>query len=176
MKKKKKKKKAKKEENTNLFPPKKLKKKNKMNQMEIQISHDELVNKDKIDSNTNNINISSNTKKDILIYPTIDNKKIKSENNNDKINSNVNFTKEIKETKENDENEITDINTLNDQEINDLNYDIALKIDKRTYFQYYWSLLKKKQLILFTFWPANDIIYLLLKFLYFCYLLDYIFL
>ena len=56
-KKKKKKKKAKKEENTNLFPPKKLKKKNKMNQMEIQISHDELVNKDKIDSNTNNINI-----------------------------------------------------------------------------------------------------------------------
>ena len=155
-KKKKKKKKAKKEENTNLFPPKKLKKKNKMNQMEIQISHDELVNKDKIDSNTNNINISSNTKKDILIYSTIDNEKIKSENNNDKINSNVNFTKEIKETQEKDENEITDINTLNDQEINDLNYDIALKIDKRTYFQYYWSLLKKKQLILFTFWPAND--------------------
>ena len=28
--------------------------------------------------------------------------------------------------------------------------------DKRTYFQYYWSLLKKKQLILFTFLPAND--------------------
>ena len=31
-----------------------------------------------------------------------------------------------------------------------------VKEDKRTYFQYYWSLLKKKQLILFTFWPAND--------------------
>jgi hypothetical protein len=31
-----------------------------------------------------------------------------------------------------------------------------LEIDKRTYFQYYWSLLKKKHLILFTFYPIND--------------------
>ena len=57
--------------------------------------------------------------------------------------------------KENKEDNI-DITKLNDQEINDLNYEIAIKIDKRTYFQYYWSLLKKKHLILFTFWPAND--------------------
>ena len=45
---------------------------------------------------------------------------------------------------------------LNNQELNTLEYDLAIKIDKRTYFQYYWSLLKKKQLILFTFMPAND--------------------
>ena len=45
---------------------------------------------------------------------------------------------------------------LNDEEKNTLEYTIALKIDKRTYFQYYWSLLKKKQLILFTFCPNND--------------------
>ena len=32
---------------------------------------------------------------------------------------------------------------LNDEELNSLEYTIALKIDKRTYFQYYWSLLKK---------------------------------
>jgi hypothetical protein len=31
-----------------------------------------------------------------------------------------------------------------------------LSIDKRTYFQYYWSLLKKNHLILFTFYPNND--------------------
>ena len=46
--------------------------------------------------------------------------------------------------------------SLNDQQINNLEYDLAIKYDKRTYFQYYWSLLKKKQLILFTFLPNND--------------------
>ena len=45
---------------------------------------------------------------------------------------------------------------LNDEELNSLEYTIALSIDKRTYFQYYWSLLKKKHLILFTFYPNND--------------------
>ena len=45
---------------------------------------------------------------------------------------------------------------LNDYELNNLEYPIALEIDKRTYCQYYWSLLKKKQLILFTFVPNND--------------------
>ena len=48
------------------------------------------------------------------------------------------------------------LKNLNDQELNTLDYEIAIIIDKRTYFQYYWSLLKKKQLILFTILPAND--------------------
>ena len=47
-------------------------------------------------------------------------------------------------------------NNFNDQELNNLDYSNAIKYDKRTYFQYYWSLLKKKQLILFTFIPTND--------------------
>ena len=37
-----------------------------------------------------------------------------------------------------------------------LEYNTAIKFDKRTYFQYYFSLLKKKQLILFAFYPNND--------------------
>ena len=45
---------------------------------------------------------------------------------------------------------------LNDEELNSLNYKEALELDKRTYFQYYVSLLLKKQLILFSFMPAND--------------------
>ena len=45
---------------------------------------------------------------------------------------------------------------LNDEEINTLEYEFALIIDKRTYCQYYISLIKKKQLILFTFLPSND--------------------
>ena len=45
---------------------------------------------------------------------------------------------------------------LNDQELNTLDYDNALILDKRTYLQYYCSLLKKKHLIIFTFIPNND--------------------
>ena len=45
---------------------------------------------------------------------------------------------------------------LNDQEINFLEYNKAIKIDKRTYFQYYFSLLKRRQLLLFAFFPNND--------------------
>ena len=55
-------------------------------------------------------------------------------------------------------NTIQDLNykDLNDYEINNLRYELALIYDKRSYFQYYVSLLKKKQLILFTFLPMND--------------------
>ena len=35
------------------------------------------------------------------------------------------------------------IKDLNDEELNSLEYEIATVIDKRTYFQYYFSLLKK---------------------------------
>jgi hypothetical protein len=45
---------------------------------------------------------------------------------------------------------------LNDYEINSLNYKDAIKLDKRTYFEYYFSLLKRKQMILFAFYPNND--------------------
>ena len=44
----------------------------------------------------------------------------------------------------------------NDEELNTLSYKKALLIDKRTYFEYYWSLLKKKHIILFIFMPDND--------------------
>ena len=43
-----------------------------------------------------------------------------------------------------------------DSELNSLSYEEALKIDKRTYCQYYFSLLKKKQSILFSFYPNKD--------------------
>ena len=48
--------------------------------------------------------------------------------------------------------------------MNSLEYELAILIDKRTYFQYYWSLLKKKQLFLFTFLPSNDYNLFTLKF------------
>ena len=45
---------------------------------------------------------------------------------------------------------------MNDYEKNHLYYEKALIHDKRTYCNYYWSLLKTKHLILFSFLPAND--------------------
>ena len=48
------------------------------------------------------------------------------------------------------------INNFNDYELNNLDYESAIIFDKRTYFQYYCSLLKKNQIILFTFIPAKD--------------------
>ena len=45
---------------------------------------------------------------------------------------------------------------MNDEQMNNLEYEIAVIIDKRAYFQYYFSLLKKKQLLLFAFYPNND--------------------
>ena len=63
-----------------------------------------------------------------------------------------------KKSRESNSNIIQEQNNknLNDYEMNNLEYEMAIKYDKRTYFQYYWSLLKKKQLILFTFLPNND--------------------
>jgi hypothetical protein len=53
---------------------------------------------------------------------------------------------------------ITEIrkNYYNDYEMNSLNYNKALEIDKRTYLEYYFSLLREKHLVIFTFYTNND--------------------
>ena len=93
----------------------------------------------------NNVNYGKNgkkdknkIKKDIKIYTEDNNKK----NNKNKIVIKL-YNSLYKQN-------------LNDQELNTLEYELAIIIDKRTYFQYYWSLLKKKHLILFTFLPSTD--------------------
>ena len=43
-----------------------------------------------------------------------------------------------------------------DFELNLMEYKDAIKSDKRTYFKYYISLLKIKNLLLFSFWPLKD--------------------
>ena len=45
---------------------------------------------------------------------------------------------------------------LTNEELNDLDYEIAIVVDKRTYLQFYWALLKKGQLIIFTFFINDD--------------------
>ena len=44
----------------------------------------------------------------------------------------------------------------NDQEMNEFSYNEALKYDKRNYIQYYYSLLKTKYSLIFSFCTSND--------------------
>ena len=46
--------------------------------------------------------------------------------------------------------------SFNDEELNDLEYKLALKLDKRNYCQYYFSLLKSKHALIFTFCNNTD--------------------
>ena len=79
-----------------------------------------------------------------------------------KSNSNDNVNKKIK---------ILNILDFNDFELNTMDYKNALEIDKRTYSEYYISLIKTKHPILFSFCPRKDfnvfIIRICLFFLYF---------
>ena len=69
--------------------------------------------------------------------------------------------KEEQEDKQDENNEYENKKTeqykdLLDEEINDLDYEIAIIIDKRTFWQYYYSLLKRDHLIIFTFITGDD--------------------
>ena len=81
----------------------------------------------------------------------------KSLNNNNIFNSKINILKI-------NNNSLKDnYIDLNDEEMNSFEYEKACEIDKRTFFQLYWSLIKKKQIILFTFMPINDFNLLYMK-------------
>jgi len=45
---------------------------------------------------------------------------------------------------------------LNDYELNWLDYFEAIEIDKRLFNEYYWAILKRRHLILFSFYPNED--------------------
>ena len=53
---------------------------------------------------------------------------------------------------------VNNVNNLDysNLELNSLSYEEALKFDKRTFFQYYISLLKINHSILFSFYPNKD--------------------
>ena len=152
-------------------------KKNKNKCNDIPISEEKIENLDNSKSAFENKESKQKfKKKDFDIYNKFDDKKkLKSISKSRKVTAilsprNNNHT--IYQQKENDlnsykkkqknksfdkmENQKENLNNLNIEELNNLEYEKAIKIDKRTYFQYYFSLLKKKHLILFTFFPTND--------------------
>jgi len=59
-------------------------------------------------------------------------------------------------------NEKSKIN-YNDEEINSLEYDKALVIDNRSFLQYYFSLIKRKNSLIFTFYVKDDFNILIIK-------------
>ena len=78
---------------------------------------------------------------------------MKGNNLNIKENCSIMNINENKEMKEN----IDDfLKTTNDYELNNLPYELALKYDKREFCDYYFSLIRTKQLIFFSFCDFND--------------------
>ena len=137
-----------KKENKNESKKKKGKKKKKKNNDKQVIINELTFKNNKNYSNSKSVNNETNNKNKISVYESIAKESVVTEKN---------FIENPKENNGELENiENIKIENLNDQEINDLRYELAVEIDKRTYFEYYWSLLKKKQLFLFTFWPTND--------------------
>ena len=51
---------------------------------------------------------------------------------------------------------VQNILVLNDYEKNNLEYNLAKKLDKRSYTQYYISLLRSKHLLIFSFIQSKD--------------------
>ena len=149
------------EKKTN-YPPRRNKEKHKQSN-QISKSNISLVNGYKLESPNillKNKNIRNNKKERSYNNRRIVN--IFNYSNNIHIynNDNKNISKIKKYQKKINEN---GIESLNDGEMNSLEYHKALIYDKRTYFQYYFSLLKKRHLILFTFLPSNDYNLFILK-------------
>ena len=67
----------------------------------------------------------------------------------------INYTKNVYNKRENYKKKKKK-QYLNDYELNSLSYDKALLYDKRTFFGYYKSLIKTKQIIIFSFFVKSD--------------------
>ena len=150
--------KKKKSNSKNKNESKKSKKEKIKNSPPKKIEENKIKSKDKLFPSSTRNNLSSSTpfsrqserkKININIYP------INNVNLSNKKNINIKEKSEVEIFKKNKAN-LINYENLNDQELNSLEYSKAVLLDKRTYFQYYWALLKKKHLILFTILPAND--------------------
>ena len=119
--------------NNKSFPPIKIKKK---------------TQKIKINKKNNKNKIKNSVKKITINNETNNNKKNKNKRNNKNKrtkSSLISILNNKKNTK-----------SYKDFELNTLDYETAKIYDKRTYTQYYISLLKENQLIIFSFFTKND--------------------
>ena len=117
-------------------------------------------------SKSNNLPKTNQTKKNNSSNSLLYMNNIKKNNYNlSSFNKNIIAKKSLKNTKNNNKllrkgnkiKEKKEINyKYNDEELNSLDYYNAIKYDKRSYFQYYYSLLTIKHLLFFTFFNNDD--------------------
>ena len=141
----------------NSNPPEKIKKKKKKKKKKKNSLIDEPSSISKIESwkkkNSSKLIESQNTKlaqisKDQIKFIVNDINKI--DNNENEFNfgkNGIEINEPIAKSRK---------LSFSEYELNELNYLDALKYDKRTFYQYYWSLCKKEHLILFTFIACKD--------------------
>ena len=110
--------------------------------MNLKSLNDKIISKNFKKITKSNFEPKKNVGLGIKIYEKNDKKTDLNKNKNVNININVKPTN-------------SNLN-FNDFEMNNLPYDSALKYDKRTYFQYYLSLIRTKHIFFFAFYPNND--------------------
>ena len=149
-----------------------LRKFNQNNTVNIQpnppkkISIKSQINLIKVRDNSKEVLEESNKNQDILIFKENKENINKLEKIN-KIKTDDNKNEEIIEMIIKNVEKEKRIKYFNNEELNSLKYKYALEIDDRTYIQYYWSLLKNKHLIIFTFIANDDYNIFLLKLSFF---------
>ena len=100
------------------------------------------------------------------------NKKNNSINSKNHVNEITNKINEIKNDNMFNSPNLQEIKEekLSNFELNNLDYENALKLDKRKFLEIYWSILRREHLILFTFFSCNDHNILYVKFSRFIFL------
>ena len=122
------------------------KNKNKKMKTKIKIEDENKDNKTPFINNKNNSNNHSNK-----------NKKNRNGRNASKENNNLRQKSKTQKTKNNAEiTELKNIMDYKEDELNDLTYNLALQYDKRTYCEYYISLLRTKHSLISSFFGSDD--------------------
>ena len=139
---------------------KKLKKRNKINKKE-QMIHININNNNNNIINNNIMFNDDNLINDNIINNNDSNNKLNDKNNKDeKINKIITTNNMPEDNQKIDDKNIIEkaknIMEYNDDEINDLSYELALQYDKRSFFQYYISLIITKHSFIFTFFYNKD--------------------
>ena len=144
-------------------------KKSKLSQkIEVDIAKKDYNTSEILEKKSNKKEDESNQEKNLLnSYISRKNKNVLYEENNKankKNKESSGFTNKVKKKKkkkkkspiESPKDKIEKNEELDNYELNNLDYDAALRLDKREMLDIYWSILKREHLIIFTFFIRND--------------------
>jgi hypothetical protein len=167
---------------------KKTKKDGKIKKIKENLKESENIKDDQFNNEDNDKKLENDENKSEILKIQVSSNKIKTELNNE-LSSNINLPN-LK-----DKNNFSEIDksqrkiqnlsnkklfkskkaNFNDTEMNSFSYQQALKYDNRTYLNYYFSLLKSKNLLIFSFYPNNDYNSTIIKIdlFFFCFALQY---